>query len=148
MEQVKDVCKDAFERSNFRLARRPAYLRVDLDVLLNNLKILKGLLNQHTEIIAVVKANAYGHGAPQVARFLEKHGISHFAVATALEGEELRTAGVHCNIQIFGNASEDEIPPMFENRLIPTAADIHFLSQWLRYWRERQRNTLGVEVWR
>lgn len=49
-----------------------------------------------------MKANAYGHGAVRVARFLEKHGISHFAVATALEGEELRQSGVHCNIQIFG----------------------------------------------
>ena len=55
-----------------------------------------------SEIIAVVKANAYGHGGPEVARFLERHGISHFAVATALEGEELRTAGVHGSIQVFG----------------------------------------------
>lgn len=55
-----------------------------------------------SEIIAVVKANAYGHGSVQVARFLEKHGISHFAVATALEGEELRLAGIHGNIQVFG----------------------------------------------
>ena len=45
-------------------------------------------------VIAVVKANAYGHGAVHVARFLKKHGISHFAVATALEREELRHAGV------------------------------------------------------
>lgn len=51
----------------------------------------------------MVKANAYGHGSVNVSRFLEKHGISHFAVATALEGEELRTAGIHSNIQVFGN---------------------------------------------
>lgn len=49
-----------------------------------------------------MKANAYGHGAVAVARFLEKHGIKHFAVATGLEGEELRNAGIHCSIQVLG----------------------------------------------
>lgn len=54
------------------------------------------------EIIGIVKANAYGHGAVAVARYLQGHGISHFAVATSLEGEELRTAGIHCNIHVLG----------------------------------------------
>ncbi|WAQ96879.1 ALR-like protein [Mya arenaria] len=137
--------KDGWYQREFAFARRPTFLRVDLDVLLNNLKILKGQLSAHTEIIAVVKANAYGHGGPRVARFLERHGVSHFAVATALEGEELRTAGVHGNIQVFGNASVEEIGTMYENRLIPTIADVDFLSAWLAHWRKRERNTLGVE---
>ncbi|XP_045213701.2 alanine racemase-like [Mercenaria mercenaria] len=129
----------------FSLARRPTYIKVNLETILDNLKILKTYLAKHTEIIAVVKANAYGHGAVGVSRFLEKHGISHFAVATALEGEELRAAGIHCNIQVLGNASEDEISTLYENRLIPTAANVKFLSSWLRHWRQQQRNTLGVE---
>ncbi|KAL4239637.1 hypothetical protein ACF0H5_000446 [Mactra antiquata] len=132
--------------ADFALARRPTYVKVDLDAILNNLKILKANLASHTEIIGIVKANAYGHGAIPVAKFLEGHGISHFAVATALEGEELRTAGIHCNIQVLGNAVEDDIPTLYQNRLIPTIADEIFLSSWLCYWRRMQSNTLGVQT--
>jgi alanine racemase len=55
-----------------------------------------------SEVIAVIKANAYGHGAVAVARHLSNNGIQHFAVATAAEGQELRQAGVQGYIQIFG----------------------------------------------
>ncbi|XP_060597721.1 alanine racemase-like [Ruditapes philippinarum] len=140
----KERNKSGFSKE-FSLARRPTFVRVNLDTILDNLKILKNHLAKHTELIAVVKANAYGHGAVAVSRFLEKHGISHFAVATALEGEELRNAGIHCNIQVLGNASEDEIQTLYENRLIPTVANEKFLSSWLRLWRQQQRNTLCVE---
>lgn len=47
---------------------------------------------------------------------------------------------------LTGNASEQEIPTLYENRLIPTVADVKFLSSWLQHWRNRQQNTLGVEV--
>ena len=52
--------------------------------------------------MAVVKANAYGHGSVAVARHLHTHGVHHFAVATAYEGQELRQAGVMGFIQVFG----------------------------------------------
>lgn len=133
------------QRTCFTLARRPTYVKVNLDQILENLKRLKEHLAPHTEFIAVVKANAYGHGSVAVSRFLEKHGITHFAVATALEGEELRNAGIHCNIQVLGNACADDIPTLYENRLIPTVANETFLAEWLRHWRQRQRNTLGGE---
>lgn len=55
------------------------------------------------EVIAVVKANAYGHGSVEVARYLNKRGLFHFAVATALEGKELRQNGVAGYIQVLGN---------------------------------------------
>ena len=52
--------------------------------------------------MAVVKANAYGHGSAAVARHLHTHGVHHFAVATAYEGQELRQAGVMGFIQVLG----------------------------------------------
>ena len=52
--------------------------------------------------MAVVKANAYGHGSVAVAKYLESHGLRHFAVASALEGEELRQAGIKANIHVLG----------------------------------------------
>ena len=50
----------------------------------------------------MLKGNAYGHGAVPVARHLEKNGFTYFAVATSLEGEELRQGGVKGFIQILG----------------------------------------------
>ena len=55
-----------------------------------------------SEVMCVLKGNAYGHGAVPVARHLEKNGFSYFTVATSLEGEELRRGGVKGYIQILG----------------------------------------------
>ena len=55
-----------------------------------------------SEIMAVLKANGYGHGSVPMAKFLEAHGFRHFAVATGQEGEEMRRAGVKSNIHVLG----------------------------------------------
>ena len=52
----------------------------------------------------VVKANAYGHGSTHLAKYLQDNGYRQFAVATALEGEELRTAGITGNIHVLGKS--------------------------------------------
>ena len=52
----------------------------------------------------MVKANAYGHGSVQVSKYLQDHGFRHFAVATGLEGEELRAAGIKGNIIVLGKS--------------------------------------------
>lgn len=59
----------------------------------------------------MIKANAYGHGSVAVARHLYPHGIHHFAVATAHEGQQLRQAGVMGFIQVFGefNSATDSL---------------------------------------
>ena len=54
----------------------------------------------------VVKANAYGHGSTHLAKYLQDNGYRQFAVATALEGEELRTAGITGNIHVLGKSLE------------------------------------------
>ena len=53
-------------------------------------------------IMAVIKANAYGHGSVPLAKYLQRHGSQHFAVASAQEGEELRQAGITGNIHVLG----------------------------------------------
>jgi len=56
-----------------------AWREIDLSALLNNLKIIKEKVGEKVEIIAVVKADAYGHGAKVVSRFLQKEGIKKFS---------------------------------------------------------------------
>jgi alanine racemase len=73
-------------------------------------------------IIAVVKANAYGHGAAPVARALEEAGATWLAVADIEEGIELRQAGVRARILVFGALSVSDLNGVFEHGLTPTVA--------------------------
>jgi len=71
-------------------------------------------------VIAVVKANAYGHGAPQVARALEDAGADLLACADIEEGAALRAAGVRAQILVFGALSVSDLEGLFDCRLTPT----------------------------
>jgi alanine racemase len=73
---------------------RPTLAVIDLDAVTDNLRALRSLLPRSAEICAIVKANAYGHGAVPIARELEAHGVEAFGVATVEEGVELRQAGI------------------------------------------------------
>jgi alanine racemase len=70
--------------------------------------------------VAVVKANAYGHGAGQVARALEDAGADLLACADLEEGAALRAAGVSVEILVFGALSVSDLDAVFEARLTPT----------------------------
>jgi alanine racemase len=71
-------------------------------------------------VIAVVKANAYGHGARRVAAALEAAGVTMLAVADIEEGVDLRKSGVRAPILIFGALSVSDLDGVFEYRLTPT----------------------------
>jgi alanine racemase len=71
-------------------------------------------------IIAVVKANAYGHGAAHVARALESVGADLLACADIEEGAALRAAGVEAEILVFGALSVSDLDGLFDCRLTPT----------------------------
>jgi alanine racemase len=73
-------------------------------------------------IIAVVKANAYGHGAVRIARALEEAGATWLAVADLEEGMELRESGARARILIFGALSVSNLDGVFTHDLTPTIA--------------------------
>ncbi|MBQ2759499.1 MAG: alanine racemase [Clostridia bacterium] len=84
---------------------RRAWAEIDLDALVNNFNIIKNTTNQ--KIYAVVKADAYGHGAIQISRALQRAGVFGFAVSNLLEAEELRFAGIDKPILILGYTPVD-----------------------------------------
>ncbi|MBQ3077906.1 MAG: alanine racemase [Clostridia bacterium] len=84
-------------------ARRRTWVEIDLDAIRENYRISRQFLKDSTGMIAVVKANAYGSGAPQVARLLEEEeGVTAFGVASFDEGERLRRAGIEKPVLILG----------------------------------------------
>src|ERR671922_1422358 len=104
---------------------RPTVARVDLNALKANFRSIVEYLAQERpnpvpRPIAVVKANAYGHGAAQVARALEDAGADLLACADIEEGAALRTAGVGCEILVFGALSVSDLDGLFDCRLTPT----------------------------
>lgn len=81
---------------------RPTSAIVDLDALSYNLASILEFIGADVACMAVVKANAYGHGSVECAKRLEADGVSWFAVATLEEGIELRDAGIKRPILILG----------------------------------------------
>lgn len=89
--------------------RQRAWVEIDLNALAGNVSAIKSFLAPQTRLMAVVKADAYGHGAVTVARTALAHGADCLAIATLAEGVELRQAGINAPILILGaiNAVED-----------------------------------------
>ena len=75
---------------------------VNLDAIVHNIKAARKNLKQGTKLCAVVKANAYGHGAIPVAITCVRAGVDYFAVALIQEGVELREAGITTPILVLG----------------------------------------------
>jgi alanine racemase len=91
------------------ISRQRAWVEIDLQALSYNVRQLKKFISPQTELMAVVKADAYGHGAVTVAKTALANGASSLAIATLAEGVELRQAGIKVPILILGaiNAPED-----------------------------------------
>lgn len=107
------------------MATRVTAARIDLDALRRNFAAVRRFLASDASrpapaIIAVVKANAYGHGADRVALALEQGGATMLACADIEEGVALRRAGVRVPILVFGALSVSDLEGLFEFDLTPT----------------------------
>jgi alanine racemase len=112
-------------------AVRPTRAEVNLEALRHNLRIVR----RHaaaSKVWAVLKADAYGHGAPAVARTLERARVDGFCVALLEEGIELREAGIVAPILVmggdYGNAHEDVIA----HSLVPVIHDVRQIEPFGR----------------
>lgn len=108
--------------------RHPSYHRswveVDLNAIRENTRRFRRLAGPATGLMPEVKADAYGHGAIAVARAMLDEGCQRLAVATVLEGEELRVAGITAPIHILGASLPEEIAPALENNLTLSLHDM------------------------
>ncbi|MDD5823559.1 MAG: alanine racemase [Firmicutes bacterium] len=110
---------------NISTLGRAAWVEVDLDVFDQNVKAIKAKVAP-TEMLGVIKADAYGHGAIQMAAVLQKNGINTFAVATIEEGIELRRAGyIFENIIVLGLTADELVDAALEYELWPVVDSIH-----------------------
>ena len=102
---------------------RPTYATVNLTALAHNLSCIKRYLSPGCEILAVVKANAYGHGGADMAQALARQGIGRFAVASLDEGIALRQAGLSASIVVLGALLEEQVSDLVAHQLTPVVSD-------------------------
>lgn len=93
------------------------YIEVDLDAIAHNVRALKQHIGPHVILMAVVKANAYGHGAVEVARTALQHGAGRLAVARVNEGVQLREAGITAPVLVMGYTAPGDIDRAVEHDL-------------------------------
>jgi alanine racemase len=105
-------------------ARSPhrAWIEVDHAAIRHNVAAIRGLVDG-TELIAVVKANAYGHGDVAVARTLVAEGVNRLAVATVDEARRLRTAGIAVPILLLWGIGPAEVADVADLALEPILYD-------------------------
>jgi alanine racemase len=113
---------------NTETAQRPTWAEIDLNHLAANFNQVKNRVGSVARVMAVVKANAYGHGAVQCARRLVKEGAEWFGVATPEEGIELRTDGVGQPVLVLGGFWNGQAPLCIQQRLTPVIYRLDMLA--------------------
>ena len=98
----------------------PVWAEIDLEAIAHNVREVRRLTGPDTRVMAVVKANGYGHGALEVARVALANGADYLGVARAHEGIELREAGIDEPILIFGYSPLELTRKLIAHRLTQT----------------------------
>ncbi len=92
-----------------RTASQTCWAEVNHKALTDNFRLVSGMVSEGTEILPIVKANAYGHGAIEISKTLVQAGANVLGVATVEEGRELREAGIRQRILVLGRIVPPEL---------------------------------------
>ncbi|MDD5772460.1 MAG: alanine racemase [bacterium] len=106
-----------------------SWVEIDLSALVHNLNEVRRVVAPKVEICAVVKADAYGHGAEKIAETLADNGVSKFAVANLKEGKQLRQAGIPGSIILLQPSFPEEAQEIIDFHLTPTVLTLDFAKK-------------------
>jgi len=99
-----------------------AWLEVDISAIRRNVAAVRSLVGSRVQVMAIVKADGYGHGAVRAARAALTGGASSLGVANAAEGAELRAAGIDAPILVLGCGLPEQMPEVVARGLMQTLA--------------------------
>ena len=103
-----------------------AWVEIDMESMRHNVKVLRNILPDRCKLMPAVKANAYGHGAIEISRELNKMGVYSFCVASVSEAVELRKAMIEGEILILGYTHPDDFCLLRRFRLMQTVVDFEY----------------------
>jgi len=107
---------------------RPTWAEVDMKAIEHNYKKVRKLVGKTTNIMVVVKANAYGHGTVEVSAVLEKMGVDYLGVATTDEAVRLRDHGIKTPILVLGSVLPEEVRVLIEKNITLTLCERDLLD--------------------
>ena len=128
---------------------RPVRAEINLDNIRYQIHSIRRQVGDKSQIMAVVKADAYGHGALEVSQAALEAGAERLAVALPEEGAELRAAGFEVPIQVFGETLADQTELLVKYDLIPTLCRVDSVREISRLvregkWQQRQPAKTGA----
>jgi len=131
-----------------RARYRPTWADIDLGAIEHNYIQVKRLVGKDVMLMAVVKANAYGHGTVEISQVLEKMGVNYLGVATTDEAVRLRDHGVKTPILILGSILPEEVTIAKDRDITITLCSREILSEIkkLAKYEERPDAKLKVHV--
>lgn len=103
---------------------RPTWAEIDLSAIEYNFRQIKRMVGSKIDILAVIKADAYGHGAIRIAEKLKTCGVRYFGVATVDEAIELRKSKIVTPILLLSTVTSDELPTLIKYKITPTISDM------------------------
>ncbi len=112
--------KDLRSHPREDIGQELVWAEINLAHLKHNLRQLRRIVDRKTGILAIVKADAYGHGMVRVAKTLEKNGVRFFGVANIHEAMELRKVCPGASILVLGCPHPKQAPLYIKNNIIPT----------------------------
>ena len=130
---VKGARQFGFDRITELLEQKvhETILEVDLNAVVNNLNYYRSFMKPETKLVCMVKADAYGAGAVEVAKTLQDHRVDYLAVAVADEGVTLRRNGITQNIMIM-NPEMTAFKTMFDYELEPEVYSFRLMDALIR----------------
>ncbi|MGA9347788.1 MAG: alanine racemase [Anaerolineae bacterium] len=104
---------------------KPNWVEIDLDAIAHNCREIKNWIGERTELAAVIKGNAYGHGIVMVAKTALENGATRFAAARVDEGVVLRQVGIDVPVLVLGYVPAEEMETVVKWRITPPIMHWH-----------------------
>jgi len=114
------------------------WAEIDIEAMRSNLRTIRSMVRPGVRIIAVVKADAYGHGLPEVARQLDRD-VDLFGVASLSEARTIRSTGAQAPVLILGPALPEEREPILDEAFIPTVSTVEEAAEYAKCVRAGER---------
>jgi alanine racemase len=126
-------------------SQRPTVIEIDLGALRRNYHALRAAAGT-ADVMVVVKADAYGHGAVAIARTLAAEGCGHFGVATISEASELRDAGIRTRIYLLGGFFPEQAREILALEVTPFIFDVSIVAPLNAAAKELGRQNVAVHL--
>jgi alanine racemase len=123
---------------------RLAWAEIDLGSLRSNVQAIQEVVGEKTKIMAVVKANAYGHGAIEVGKAALDSGAVCLGVSSLVEAKQLRSAGIRAPVVILGYTPAENYLEIVDQEITPTIRSVDVAKSLLTAARRREKS---LKIW-